>query len=456
MRRRLAAGIAAVGLTAVAAVSGSGTAGGVEHRPSNIQPNILIVVTDDQPLGTMQVMPKTRRWLKAGGVRYRNAYVTTPQCCPSRSSIFTGRYAHNHRVKDNYSSSRLDHSTTLQAALTPTYQTALYGKFLNGWSLDDTPPYFDEYAVQGRSDSYYNVDFNINGQRQIVSDYNTSFIADQAVGFLDRAESTDDQPWFLVLAPTAPHLPYTVEEKYAGAPVPPWDGDPAVFEEDKSDKPGYVQSATLAFDTAQSNRAKQLRTLMSVDDMMGRLHDSLVQLAEDPDTLVVFISDNGYMWGQHGLNRKAVPYSESIRVPMYVRWPGQLPQGRTRGRPVTNIDIAPTALQAAGLSPVTPMDGRSLVGGERRDRVLTELFRARKAQQSPPWASLRTETAQYVEYYGADGEVTFREYYDLAADRYQLVNLLEDGDPFNDPTAEVAQLAEQLAADRACAGASCP
>ncbi len=452
MRRRLAVGIAAVGLTALAAVSGSGTAGGVEHR----QPNILIVVTDDQPLGTMQVMPKTRRWLKAGGIRYSNAYVTTPQCCPSRSSIFTGRYAHNHRVKDNYSSARLDHTTTLQAQLEPTYQTAVYGKFLNGWNLDDAPPFFDDYAIQSKSTSYYDVEFNVNGVRQIVPGYNTRFLADQAVGFLDRAETSDAQPWYLVVAPTAPHPPFTVEDQYADAPVPPWDGDPGVFEEDKSDKPGYVSTASLSLAKAQERRAKQLRTLISVDDMMGRLHDTLVELGEDEDTLVVFISDNGFMWGQHGLRGKAVPYSESIRVPMYARWPGRLPEDRTRGRMVANIDIAPTVLEAAGVTPTIAPDGRSLIGTDQRTRMLTELHRARRSLQSPPWASLRTRTAQYVEYYDRDGTVKFREYYDLSNDRYQLVNLLEDGDPVNDPTAEVALLAEQLAADRACAGASCP
>ena len=123
---------------------------------------------------------------------------------------------------------------------------------------------------------------------------------------------------------------------------------------------------------------------------------------------------------------------------------------------VANIDIAPTVLEAAGVTPTIAPDGRSLIGTDQRTRMLTELHRARRSLQSPPWASLRTRTAQYVEYYDRDGTVKFREYYDLSNDRYQLVNLLEDGDPVNDPTAEVALLAEQLAADRACAGASCP
>jgi arylsulfatase A-like enzyme len=452
-------------------VYGSGTAGGVEHPPGiqltaqptiqptiqpTVQPNILIVVTDDQPLATMSVMPQTRRWLKAGGVRYKNAHVTTPQCCPSRSSIFTGRYAHNHKVRDNHTSGRLDHSTTLQAALTPTYQTAIYGKFLNGWSLDKAPPYFDEYAIQAKYASYNDVEFNVNGVRQVVPGYNTHFLTEQAVGFLDRAEANDAQPWYLVVAPTAPHPPFTVEEKYEDAPVPPWDGDPGVREEDKSDKPGYVRNASLPLAKAQTKRAAQLRTLMSVDDMMGRLHRAVVELGEDSDTLVVFLSDNGFMWGQHGLLGKAVPYLESIRVPMYARWPGHLPQGRTQGRIVANVDIAATVFESTGLVPATPLDGRSLVGADKRDRLLTELYRARRSRESPPWAALRTATAQYVEYYGAEGEVTFREYYDLAADPYQLVNMLEDGDPSNDPIEEIAQLALQLQLDRTCSGASCP
>jgi arylsulfatase A-like enzyme len=195
-------------------------------------------------------------------------------------------------------------------------------------------------------------------------------------------------------------------------------------------------------------RARQLRTLMSVDDMVGRVMTVLSNLNEN--TLAIFTSDNGYQWGEHGLTNKTTPYTPSIMVPFLVRWPGHVAPSSKDGRLVSLIDIAPTVAQAAGLVPDPMMDGRSLFSSAR-DHILTEFF-TWPGYVVPTWASVRTNTYQYVEYYDG-GSVTFREYYDLAADPWQLVNLLRDGDPSNpDLTAPKAL----VAAAKVCAGVDCP
>ena len=207
-------------------------------------------------------------------------------------------------------------------------------------------------------------------------------------------------------------------------------------------------------------RARQLRTLMSVDDMVGRIFESMGELGERRDTLAIFLSDNGFIWADHRIGgenktagQKRLPYTASIGIPLLIRWPGQVPQGATSARLTGTVDIAPTVLDAAGVAPdpaAPPLDGRSLLQPAVRDRVLLEYWRLGKAPFKT-WASTRTRAFQYTEYYGEDRRtVVFREYYDLIRDPWQLRNLLRDGDPSNDPS--LGGLEAQLSADRTCAG----
>jgi arylsulfatase A-like enzyme len=262
------------------------------------------------------------------------------------------------------------------------------------------------------------------------------------------------------LATFAPHKPRVAEPKYAEATFTPWPGNPAV-NEDVSDKPGYVRWRPLVADSAiQQMRTEQLRTLMSVDDMIDRLLTTLQMQGELDNTLVIFLSDNGYMWGEHRLSDiKFVPYAESVQVPFFARWPGRLAAGMHDDRFVANIDIKPTVLAAAGITPdpAYPIDGRSFLSEGGRTRALTEYFY--DDANSPniyTWASIRTPTYQYIENYDqpALNGGTFREYYDLINDPWMLTNLYRDGNPANDPP--IAPLSSALAADRACSGATCP
>ena len=151
---------------------------------------------------------------------------------------------------------------------------------------------------------------------------------------------------------------------------------------------------------------------------------------------------------------KAVPYTTSIQVPMMMRWPGRIPENEVDRRIVANIDIAPTILDAAGISPDHPMDGRSVLKRSSRDRILME-YTFMEGFEAPNWASLRTKTWQYTEYFKRDRTgIRSREYYDLKRDPWQLHNLLGDEDPANDPN--VGALTRRLARSQVCAGAECP
>jgi arylsulfatase A-like enzyme len=424
-------------------------------------PNVLVIVTDDQRNGTMVAMPKTLQWMAAAGVTYDQGYVTTPSCCPSRASIFSGRYVHNHGVLQQGLGSKLDQRSTMQRQLKEGgYFTAMAGKFLNKWNIGTRPPYFDRYAVAGGG--YYNHYWGIDGTVKKIPTYTTTFIGNKAVEYLTAfKQSNDAKPWFMYLATFAPHLPRVAETKYANATFTPWAKTPAV-NENVSDKPAYLRwRAPVPDSTIQQIRTEQLRTLLSVDDMVDRVMRTLQSQGELDNTLVVYLSDNGYPWGEHRLpdDLKFEPYTETVQVPFFARWPGHLAAGTHDNRLVANIDIKPTVLSAAGITPdpAYPLDGRSFLSAGGRSRAFTEYFFDNvNSPGVKTWASIRTATYQYIEDYdqASLNGGTFREYYDLTKDPWMLTNLYRDGNAANDPP--IAPLSSQLAADRKCVGGTCP
>jgi arylsulfatase A-like enzyme len=416
---------------------------------------VLIFVTDDQRTGTMSAMPETVSSFRRNGTTFTQAFATTPLCCPSRASIFTGRYAHNHGVKRNGESAALDDATTLQAYLQAAgYRTAFFGKYLTGSPVDRDPPHFDEWAIFPKSRaSYLGGDWNVNGEVKTINRYGTQYISDQAVRFLKASESVDAQPWLMFVETGAPHTPHTAETRYADAPVAQLPSNPAIRESDRRDKPPFVRRRRADPDLMRKVHRQQLRTLRSVDDLVGRMFGLMTGLREERNTLAFFVSDNGYLLGEHGLYRKRYPYTRSVSIPFFARWPGHFGEAVRDRRLVANIDIAPTVLQAAGVTPPVdpPMDGRSLLEQDERGRMLIEFWNERGV---PAWASLRKSTYQYIEYYGDAGTIFFREYYDLRSDPWQLTNLFRDGDRTNDPSRR--QLHLRLERDRSCIGSACP
>jgi arylsulfatase A-like enzyme len=434
--------------------SEAGPAGGGEDGKG---PNVLVVVTDDARAETVEAMPKTRRWLGQGGVTYTQGFATTPSCCPSRASILSGRYVHNHGVLQQRMGDRLDQRTTLQRYLKDHgYRTAMAGKYLNRWPLRQPPPFFDRWALA--NGGYYDQPWQVDGRIRRVPTYSTTFIGDQALAYLAEFERDDARPWFAYLAPFAPHDPRVPEPRYAKATFPDPERAAAPAASDVTGKPRYLRvRPPVTARQAEEVRTAQLRTLLSVDDLVDRVLGRLQATGELDDTLVFFLSDNGYSWGEHRHVGKFVPYTESIKVPFLVRWPGHLPAGTVDDRLVATVDIKPTVLAAAGIrpDPGDTVDGRSLLDGRRRERLLAEYWRDRaNAPGIRDWAALRTPAWQYIENYDQPrGPGTYREFYDLSRDPAMERNLLADADPANDPP---ASLAAELAAARTCKGASCP
>ncbi|MGH2729817.1 MAG: sulfatase family protein [Actinomycetota bacterium] len=428
-----------------------GTGGSCAEPP---QPNILVVMTDDQRAdGTMGVMPATRALMARGGTVFTSAFATTPFCCPSRASVFTGRYAHNHRVLVNVEGhpDLLDQRSTVQHYLQQAgYRTGIFGKYLNGWDLERDPPYFDDWAIFDASETGYSGGmWNVAGSTRRVQGYSTTYIQRKAVDFIRSSEGS--RPWLLFVSTAAPHEPYVPARRYEDADVPEWAINPAIEEADRSDKPPFLRARELRLEVSRRAHDQQLRTLMSVDDLVARIGDVLAATDQDT-TLVFFLSDNGYLWGEHGVGKKMLPYTPSIAIPLMLRWPGRVHAGARDDRLAATIDVAPTILDAAMIeaNPEVPMDGRSLLEQWDRERLLVEFW---AAFGRPTWAGTRTRSSLFVEYYKRDGEtVTFQEYYDVEHDPWELENLLGD----QVPQVDVDALSRQLARDRLCAGGTCP
>ncbi|MGH2807834.1 MAG: sulfatase family protein [Actinomycetota bacterium] len=454
--RKLTVAIAVLAITTT--VAGPGPSAPRAKAQAAVPPNVLIIMTDDQRrAGTLEIMDSLRRIFGDDGTIFSNAHVTTPLCCPSRASIFSGLYAHNHGIRSNDGANfdTYPHAQTVQAYLQRAgYVTGYFGKFFNRWPIEQAPPYFDRWAINSRGVNYRLAQFNVDGTLTTVTRYDTTYITDMLHGFLQETETDDARPWFAVLAPKAPHAPSTAQVRYEATRVGTWDGNAAVWEEDRTDKHPSVQASDVSIWRAQRVRRAHLRTLLSVDDSIEETFALLDELGEKRDTLAIYLSDNGFLWREHGVIAKRQPFIPASRVPLFVRGP-HFERGVRDTSLVANIDLAPTILEAAGLLPDEPMDGRSLLSGEIHERLLLEYWLGNDASRFPEWAALLTEGYQYTEYYDAGNAIpTFREYYDLVADPWQLENLLGDGDVTNDP--DWLLLSQQLREDRSCRGSDCP
>jgi len=425
--------------------------------PPSGRPNVVVINTDDMRADMATALPKIRQWLADGGTTFRNGYVSTPSCCPSRASLMSGRYVHNN---GQYQQQTLgfDLNLTIQRYLHDAgYLTGHAGKFLHWLDLSVEAPNFDRWTYF--KGGYENVYMNFDGTVRRSQGYSTTIVFDRAIEYVNDFEGRDDaRPFYLYLAPIAPHDPSIAEPKYASATVPAHQPDPSYMEADRTDKPSFVRNQNPTVAAVLATRTAMIRTLYTVDDQVDRLMRHLQATGELANTLVVFTSDNGYLLGEHKATSKFLPYRKAVEVPFLVRWPGRVPAGAVDDRLVTHVDIAPTILAATGVSQAhATLDGRDILAGTARQRALTEYWNDPNNNPNiPTWASIRTAAYQYTEYYNSatPATVTFREYYNLQADPYQLVNLLADGVPANDP--DTVPLSQTLQAARQCAGTSCP
>lgn len=399
------------------------------------QPNIVLVLTDDQTLDEMSAMPFLQSRPDGQWVEFTDAQISTPLCCPSRATLLSGQYSWHHNVLNNAAGHNLDDTQTVATWLDGAgYRTGLFGKYLNAYPFDRgatyIPPGWDEWAgFIGDEIGYDNYTLNENGTLVTYgtdpTEYSTDVLRDRAVEFIGDGST---EPFFLMFAPYAPHAPATPPARYAttyeSAPVP---RPPNVDEADVSDKPAWVQELPLMTSSQEQMRETRIRrgyaAVRAVDDAVEAIFNRLRTSGELDDTVVIFMSDNGNSFWSHRHAGKQCAYEECINTPLLVRYPGT--DQRVEDALVSNLDIAPTLAELAGAVPTIPQDGQSLVpllDGDQtqtRDHLLLGVVRSNTI---PDYWAIRTPDLKYVEL--KTGE---KELYDLVADPYEMDN--RSGDP---------------------------
>jgi N-acetylglucosamine-6-sulfatase len=436
-----------------------------QAQTASTRPNILFVMTDDMPERLWNSMPALKNQVGAKGVRFENSYVTQSLCCPSRATILTGKYPHNHNITGNgspsggeaeFRSTGQDHRTVATRLRAAGYRTALIGKYMNGYSGAYVPPGWSYwYAQAGRSS------VNENGR---VSDMSAPFpttIAKKAQAFLNGAtDQAGDPPFMLFYWTTQPHLPANVPSGYgdlfqdATLPRPPSFNEP-----DVSDKPDYIKNLpSLSHeqtDALEADHKTQLRNLAHVDDTLKNMLSLLRDRGELSNTYVVFSADNGVHMGEHRYivprGSKSTPYEEAASPPLMIRGPGVSP-GAVRDQLVANNDLSPTFTNWAGVSSQRGVDGRSLKpllsatpAVAWRTALLNERHLVEPDDAPPPNydAIFTASDKRYVKY--ATNEM---ELYNLRTDPSELTN------SYN-PDAPPSALNSRLQKLETCAGDTC-
>ncbi|MDF2495322.1 sulfatase [Sphingomonas sp.] len=421
------------------------------RRKAGVKPkNILVILTDDHRYDAMGFMKAqdfgetpTLDRLAREGIHFRNAFVTTALCSPSRASIFTGLYAHQHRVVDNnhpIPPSLTYYPEYLQAA---GYETAFIGKWHMGIETDAPQPGFDHW-VSFKGQGYYlpHPDgLNVNGRHVPQKGYITDELTDYALDWIGQRDRK--KPWMMHLAHKAVHSEFIPAERHKGR------YDKEVFRYPASMKPGvpgrpmwvenqrnswhgvdYPYHGTLDIGDYYK---RYMETLLAVDEGIARIMDLLDQRGELDDTLILYMGDNGFMFGEHGLIDKRAAYEESMRVPMLMRCPSLFGAG-TVEQVVANIDVAPTMLAAAGLEAPDGLAGSNMLplvtvppasggapGVPWRKELMYEYYWERNFPQTPTVHALREDRYKYIHFHGI---WDLDELYDLAVDPHENDNLL--------------------------------
>jgi N-acetylglucosamine-6-sulfatase len=461
---------------------------------STSPPNIVFILTDDQAESTLSHMPNVQNLLEAKGRTFTNAFNVYPFCCPSRASIQRGQYAHNHQIFGNGPGDTKDHggwpafdafdlekstvATWLDAA---GYRTIHFGKYMNNFTSQDTPP----------------PGWDVFGTPTVPSqagETKAATTANRAMAQL-REDAPKAPPVFLQVGFDAPHVPNDYESKYAsmfvGEQVP---RVPSYDEQDVADKPRYIRedkpplsqqtdshvhqlcldNEVNAIEQNDCEYVRQLRNLQTVDRFLKDMTDYLAAQGELSNTYVIYYSDNGNHWGEHRLNfGKSTPYETDTGFPLLIRGPG-IPEGTTSNKLIGNHDIAPTFAQIADVSTPPFVDGRSFLRVADADPSNDSAWRTAiysekeyrpdwpigpkedSGKYVPPWEAVREENLIYIRH-GDDpwtsvNDAGFIEFYDLSADPYELRNLAYYGEV---PQATLDRLEGRLLRLRSCQAEEC-
>ncbi len=399
------------------------------------RPNIVIILTDDQRYDSMQYLPITLSKLLPESIQFTNAFVSTSQCCPSRASILTGLYSHNHGVfhsdLPNGGATVFDDKSTLATWLQKSgYRTGFVGKYLNDYSKLSpyVPPGWSDWRGLYSDIGYNNYKLIENGSvvnyGTGTANYSTSVFTTKAVNFINSTPS--NQPLFLYFSTSAPHAPATPHPQDVGtfSAFPNW--RPLSYNEtDVSDKPAWVQglpdiNSTTAAQSDALHRST-LESLQAVDRGFGSIYSALQTSGRLRNTYIIFMSDNGLSWGEHRwVDDKTCPYEECQRVPLLIRKPGLV--GRKNKTLVMNVDVPLTIAELTGVIPELNTKGLSLVNVINGTAPLSRnsvFFEWQNGLSSvSDFHAVRTSRYMYAEY--NNGE---RELYDLLVDPNEMDNV---------------------------------
>jgi N-acetylglucosamine-6-sulfatase len=451
---------------AAAASSAAQRAGQLEEtRPISgaKKRNIIFILTDDHRYDAMGFL-KGQPFLETPnmdamareGVHCRNAFVTTALCSPSRASVLTGKYAHKHKIVDNNTPIPPGTAFFPQYLQKAGYKTGFFGKWHMGAEGDDPQPGFDRWVSFRGQGTYLpsRNGLNVDGKKVPQKGYITDELTDYALEWLNGLSK--DQPYFIYLSHKAVHSEFIPAERHKGRYkdakfVPP----PTMAAEGEmaQDRPMWVQNQRNSWhgvdfpyhsdlDIAEYYK-RYAETLLAVDESIGRVIDALRKRGDLDDTLIIYMGDNGFAFGEHGLIDKRTAYEESMRVPMLVRCPALFEGGQPAPQVIANIDIMPTCLEAAGLQAPASCDGQSFLPLLQRKQInwrtnlLYEYYWERNFPHTPTIHALRGDRYKYIRYHGI---WDLNELYDLQEDPLESRNLI------NSPkhTQIVAQMSKDL------------
>lgn len=419
------------------------------------RPNVLLIMTDDQRQDAMSVAgnrvlrtPHMDR-IAGEGVRFTQAFVTNSLCGPSRASFLTGLYSHSHGVISNGDSPAFRTQKGLEGRKTfveilraDGYYTGLAGK----WHLRSAPAGFDQWIIFPWQGDYTDPEMIANGMTLKMRGNSEDIVGDQSIAFLEKAPR--DRPFCLLTHFKAPHrswvpaprfaaafenvdvpLPRTLDDSLEGRPEAVRKADMAV-----ADMPDYQDEVPPSLPAPERRRRNlqrmvkdYYRTLLAVDENVGRILDYLDETGLAANTLVFYTSDNGFFLGQHGFFDKRLMYEDSIRVPMLARLPSRIPRPFVDStHMVLNVDLAPTLLDLAGVSRPPPTHGRSFLPllekrpVSWRDAFLYEYFEYPAGHCARKNRGVRTDRWKLIHFWEQPEEW---ELYDLRSDPDEVVNL---------------------------------
>lgn len=453
-------------LLALSAASAKGLS--VKKLPGEKPRNVIFILSDDHRydyMGFVGAVPwlqtPTMDFMAKNGAYVENAFVTTSLSSPSRASILTGLFSHEHTVVDNHAPMPEGLVFFPQYLQKAGYKTAFFGKWHMGNVTDEPQPGFNHWESFEGQGTYYNVKMNVNGTQVTYPEdaYVTDLLTDHAIEFI---ADNKEKPFFVYLSHKAVHDPFRASgertDMYGDKdfPEPPsfnsphygvheipsknakgkpahgddWYGDgrlPDWVKQQRESWHGvdYLYHGRTNLITEQRRYAE---CLTSLDDSMGRVFDFLRANGLDQSTLVIYMGDNGFCWGEHGLIDKRTFYEASVRVPMLAYCPDLIEGGTVVEQMVQNIDIAPTVMQACGIDKAPQMRGQSMLPllqgrdvADWRQRIYYEYYWEYDFPHTPTTFGVRTDQYKYIRYHGIWDT---NEFYDLVADPYETNNLI--------------------------------